>query len=74
MTDFEMDNSISDLGAEPASENRILSCCGLTPGIWFYWKPLTLVRCREIEGENRFYGRVGGTWWLCDINFTCIII
>ena len=51
-----------DLGIEPASENRIRSCRGLTPTIRFYCKPVTLVRCREIRGEIRFSGRVGGKW------------
>ena len=53
-------NSIPVLGTEPASVKRIRSCCGSTPGIRFYCKPVTLVRCREIRGENRFSGRVIG--------------
>jgi hypothetical protein len=60
------------LGTEPASENRIRSCCGSTPGIRFYCKPVTLVRCREIRGENRFSGRVGGKW-LCEMTSAFII-
>jgi len=60
------------LGTEPASENRIRSCCGSTPGIGFYCKPVTLVRCREIRGENRFSGRVGGKW-LCEMISAFII-
>jgi hypothetical protein len=55
-------NSIPILGTEPASENRIRSCCGSTPGIRFYCKPVTLVRCWEIGEENRFSGRVIGKW------------
>ena len=65
-------NSIPVLGTEPASENRIRSCCGSTPGIRFYCKPVTLVRCREIRGENRFSGRVGGKW-LCEMISAFII-
>ena len=65
-------NSIPDLGTEPASENRIRSCCGSTPGIRFYCKPVTLVRCREIRGENRFSGRVGGKC-LCKMTSAFII-
>jgi len=65
-------NSIPVLGTEPASENRIRSCCGSTPGIRFYCKPVTLVRCREIRGENRFSGRVGGKW-LCEMTSAFII-
>ncbi len=65
-------NSIPALGTEPASENRIRSCCGSTPGIRFYCKPVTLVRCREIRGENRFSGRVVGKW-LCEMTSTFII-
>lgn len=57
-----MPNSIPVLGTEPASENRIRICCGSTPSIRFYCKPVTLVRCREIRGENRFSGRVVGKW------------
>jgi hypothetical protein len=60
------------LGTEPASENRIRSCCGSAPGIRFYCKPVTLVRCREIRGENRFSGRVGGKW-LCETTSAFII-
>jgi len=67
-----MPNSIPVLGTEPASENRIRSCCGSTPGIRFYCKPVTLVRCREIRGENRFSGRVGGKW-LCEMTSAFII-
>ena len=40
-------NSIPILGTEPASENRIRSFCGSTPGVRFYCKPVTLVRCRD---------------------------
>lgn len=65
-------NSIPVLGTEPASENRIRSCCGSTPGIRFYCKPVTLVRCREIRGENRFSGRVVGKW-LCEMTSAFII-
>ena len=65
-------NSIPVLATEPASENRIRSCCGSTPGIRFYCKPVTLVRCREIRGENRFSGRVGGKW-LCEMTSAFII-
>ncbi len=65
-------NSIPVLGTEPASENRIRSCCGSTSGIRFYCKPVTLVRCREIEGENRFSGRVVGKW-LCEMTSAFII-
>ena len=65
-------NSIPVLGTEPASENRIRSCCGSTPGIRFYCKPVTLVRCREIRGENRFSGRVDGKW-LCEMTSAFII-
>jgi hypothetical protein len=65
-------NSIPVLGTEPASENRIRSCSGSTPGIRFYCKPVTLVRCREIRGENRFSGRVGGKW-LCEMTSAFII-
>ena len=64
--------SIPILGTEPASENRIRSCCGSTPGIRFYCKPVTLVRCREIRGEIRFSGRVGGKW-LCEMTSAFII-
>jgi len=60
------------LGTEPASENRILSCCGSTSGIRFYCKPVTLVRCREIRGEIRFSGRVVGEW-LCEMVSAFII-
>ncbi len=60
------------LGTEPASENRIRSCCGSTPGIRFYCKPVTLVWCREIRGENRFSGRVVGKW-LCEMASAFII-
>lgn len=52
----------SVLGTEPASENRIPSCYGLTSGIRFYCEPVTLVRRREIRGENRFSGRVCEKW------------
>jgi len=38
----------------------------------FYCKPVTLVRCREIRGENRFSGRVGGKW-LCKMTSAFII-
>jgi len=62
----------SRLGTEPASENWIRSCCCSTPGIRFYCKPVTLVRCREIRGENRFSGRVGGKW-LCEMTSAFII-
>ena len=65
-------NSIPVLGTEPASENLIRSCCGSTPGIRFYCKPVTLVRCREIRGENRFSGRVGGKC-LCEKTSAFII-
>ena len=65
-------NSIPVLGTEPASENRIRSCCGSMPGIRFYCKPVTLVRCWEIRGENRFSGRVGGKW-LCEMISAFII-
>ena len=65
-------NSIPVLGTEPASENRIRSCCGSTPGIRFYCKPVTLVRCREIRGEIRFSGRVVGKW-LCEMTSSFII-
>jgi len=65
-------NSIPVLGTEPASENRIRSCCGSMPGIRFYCKPVTLVRCGEIRGENRFSGRVGGKW-LCEMISAFII-
>ena len=65
-------NSIPVLGTEPASENRIRSCCGSVPGTRFYCKPVTLVRCREIRGENRFSGRVGGKW-LCEMTSAFII-
>jgi len=65
-------NSIPVLGTEPASESRIRSCCGSAPGIRFYCKPVTLVRCREIRGENRFSGRVGGKW-LCEMTSAFII-
>lgn len=37
----------SILGTEPASENRMRSCRGSTPGIRFYCKPVFLVRCRD---------------------------
>ena len=60
------------MGTEPASENRIRSCCGSTPGIRFYCKPVTLVRCREIRVENRFSGLVGGKW-LCEMTSAHII-
>jgi hypothetical protein len=65
-------NSIPVLGTEPASENGIRSCCGSTPGIWFYCKPVTLVRCWEIRGEIRFSGRVVGKW-LCEMTSAFII-
>ena len=65
-------NSIPVLGTEPASENRIRSCCGSTPGIRFYCKPVTLVRCWEIGGENRFSGRVVGKL-LCKMTSSFII-
>ena len=65
-------NSIPVLGTEPASENRIRSCRGSTPDIRFYCKPVTLVRCREIRGENRFSGRVVGKW-LCEMTSAFII-
>jgi hypothetical protein len=65
-------NSIPVLGTEPASEKRIRSCCGSMPGIRFYCKPVTLVRCWEIRGENRFSGRVGGKW-LCEMTSAFII-
>ena len=65
-------NSIPVLGTEPASVKRIRSCCGSTPGIRFYCKPVTLVRCREIRGENRFSGRVVGKW-LCEMTSAFII-
>ena len=65
-------NSIPVLETEPASENRIPICCGSTPGIRFYCKPVTLVRCREIRGENRFYGRVVGKC-LCEMTSAFII-
>jgi hypothetical protein len=65
-------NSIPVLGTEPESENRIRSCCGSTPGIRFYCKPVTLVRCREIRGEIRFSGRVVGKW-LCEMTSAFII-
>jgi hypothetical protein len=65
-------NSIPVLGTEPASENRIQSCCGSTSGIRFYCKPVTLVRCREIGGENCFSGRVAGKW-LWDMTSAFII-
>lgn len=65
-------NSIPVLGTEPASENRIRSCCGSTPGIRFYCKPVTLVRCREIRGEIRFSGRVVGKL-LCEMTSAFII-
>ena len=65
-------NSIPVLGTEPASENRIRSCCCSTPGIRFYCKPVTLVRCREIRGEIRFSGLVGGKW-LCEMTSAFII-
>lgn len=65
-------NSIPVLGTEPASENRMRSCCGSAPGIRFYCKPVTLVRCREIRGENRFSGRVVGKW-LCKMTSAFII-
>jgi hypothetical protein len=67
-----LSNSIPVLGTEPASKNRIRSCCGSTPGIRFYCKPVTLVRCREIRGENRFSGRVGGKC-LCRMTSAFII-
>lgn len=67
-----MISSIPVLGTEPASENRIRSCCGSAPGIWFCCKPVTLVRCREIGGENRFSGRVVGKW-LCEMTSAFII-
>jgi hypothetical protein len=50
-------NSIPFLGTEPASEKRIRSCCVSAPGIRFYCKTVTLVRCLEIRGENRFVGK-----------------
>jgi hypothetical protein len=62
----------SVLGTEPASESRIRSCCGSTPGIRFYCKPVTLVRCREIRGEIGFSGRVVGKW-LCEMTSAFII-
>lgn len=65
-------NSIPVLGTEPASENRIRSCYSSTPGIRFYCKPVTLVRCREIRGEIRFSGRVVGKW-LCEMTSAFII-
>ena len=65
-------NSIPVLGTEPASENRMRSCYGSTPGIRFYCKPVTLVRCREIRGENCFSGRVVGKW-LCEMISAFII-
>ena len=65
-------NSIPVLGTEPASENRIRSCCGSMPGIRFYCKPVTLVRCWEIGGENRFSGRVVGKL-LCKMTSSFII-
>ena len=65
-------NSIPVLGTEPASENWFRSCCCSTPGIRFYCKPVTLVRCREIRGENRFSGRVCGKW-LCEMTSAFII-
>jgi hypothetical protein len=65
-------NSIPVLGTEPASENRIRSCCGSSSGIRFYCKPVTLVRCREIGGEIRFSGRVVGKW-LCEMTSAFII-
>ena len=67
-----MISSIPVLGTEPASENRIRSCFGSAPGIRFYCKPVTLVRCREIRGENRFSGRVVGKW-LCEMTSAFII-
>ena len=67
-----MIRSIPVLGTEPASENWIRSCCCSTPGIRFYCKPVTLVRCREIRGENRFSGRVCGKW-LCEMTSSFII-
>ena len=65
-------NSIPVLGTEPASENWIRSCCCSTPGIRFYCKPVTLVRCREIRGEIRFSGRVVGKL-LCEMTSAFII-
>ena len=65
-------NSIPVLGTEPASENRMRSCCGSAPGIRFYCKPVTLVLCREIRGEIRFSGRVGGKL-LCEMTSAFII-
>jgi hypothetical protein len=65
-------NSIPGLRTEPASENRIRSCRGSAPGIRFYCKPVTLVRCREIRGENRFSGQVGGKR-LCEMTSAIII-
>lgn len=65
-------NSIPVMGTEPASENWIRSCCGSSPGIRFYCKPVTLVLCREIRGEIRFSGRVVGKW-LCEITSAFII-
>ena len=65
-------NSIPVLGTEPASENRIRSCCGSAPGIRFCCKPVTLVRCREIRGENHFSGRVVGKL-LCEMTSAFII-
>ncbi len=67
-----MIRSIPVLGTEPASENWIRSCCCSTPGIRFYCKPVTLVRCREIRGEIRFSGLVGGKW-LCEMTSAFII-
>ena len=65
-------DSIPGLGTEPASENRIRSCYGETIGIRFCCKPVTLVRYREIWGENRFSGRVVGKW-LCEMSSAFII-
>lgn len=62
----------SVLGTEPASENGIRTYCDSTPGIRFYCKLVTLVRCREIRRENRFSGRVGGKW-LCEMTSAFII-
>jgi hypothetical protein len=72
MTDSGITNSIAVWESNRRLKIRMESCCGSEPGVRFYCKPVTLVRCREIEGENRFYVRVGGTW-LCEINFTCVI-
>ena len=65
-------NVITGLIIEPAYKNRKRGGCGSTPGIRFYCKPVTLVRCREIRGEIRFSGRVGGKW-LCEMTSSFII-